>query len=281
MNYVEVEITLDPLLPAREVLVFELGELGFESFVNIDNGLQAYIPVSLWNEELLKDLMTFQNIPDLVYTIHFKEIEQQNWNAEWERNFDPIFVGDQCCIRAPFHPPSGCSIDVVIAPKMSFGTGHHQTTYLITEALLRENLKEVSLLDMGCGTGVLAIVAWKLGASKIEAIDIEDFAYENTLENFKLNDLTNGIVKKGGANLLNSQSFNLILANINRNILLEDMWQYEQVLTSGGKIFFSGFYTTDFEVMNQAANDLGLVFEYKSEKDGWAMLCYSKKKDQE
>jgi ribosomal protein L11 methyltransferase len=277
MNYVELDFKLDPLLPAREVLVYELGELLFESFVNTDAGIKAYIPIVDFDEDLLNDLMTF-DIPDLNHSYIKKVIEQQNWNATWEQDFQAIYIEDKCVIRAPFHsaPPEGM-MDLVISPKMSFGTGHHQTTYMMASQLFKLDLVGKSVLDMGCGTAVLAIIAKKRGAEIVWGIDIEDFAYENAKENVKLNSVSQVIVYKGGVEKLNSQSFHLILANINRNILLEDMEAYCNVLETNGRICFSGFFTTDIDVLKEHAKNLGLVFEDKQEKEGWAMLSFLKK----
>ena len=276
MNYIELEFKLDPLLPAREVLIHELGEAGYESFVNTEKGVKAYISVSEFDDSIFSGFMTFQ-IPDLKHSYHFNEIEQQNWNKVWESDFEPIVVSDKLCIRAPFHEEMPGMIDVLISPKMSFGTGHHQTTYMMSQALLEYGCKDSDVLDMGCGTAVLAILASKLGANRVVGIDIEDFAYENALENVKLNHVRKVNVYKGGAELLNSSKFHLILANINRNILLSDMEAYMNVLHPGGRICFSGFYTTDFDVINQRATDLGLVFEEMKEKEGWALLSYLNK----
>ncbi|MFT7613380.1 MAG: ribosomal protein L11 methyltransferase [Parvicellaceae bacterium] len=277
MNYVELDFKLDPLLPAREVLVYELGELLFESFVNTDAGIKAYIPIVDFDEDLLNGLMTF-DIPDLNHSYVKKVIEQQNWNATWEQDFQAIYIEDKCVIRAPFHsaPPEGM-MDLVISPKMSFGTGHHQTTYMMASQLFKLDLVGKSVLDMGCGTAILAIIAKKRGAEIVWGIDIEDFAYENAKENVKLNSVSQVIVYKGGVEKLNSQSFHLILANINRNILLEDMGAYCNVLETNGRICFSGFFTTDIDVLKEHAKNLGLVFEDKQEKEGWAMLSFLKK----
>lgn len=276
MNYVEVEFKLDPLLPAREVLVYELGELGYESFVNTHEGIKAYVVENQFDENDFDGLMSL-NIPALHYTYKSRVIEQRNWNEQWEQDFDPIDVNGKCLIRAPFHdkPPDGV-MDVLIAPKMSFGTGHHQTTFMMAQKLLELDVMHKQVLDMGCGTAVLAIIAKKMGADTVWAVDIEDFAYENARENVKLNGVDEVIVYKGGAELLNSFNFHLILANINRNILLADIQAYVNVLEPGGRICLSGFYTTDFEVLDQFATDLGLVFEDKKEKEGWALLSYLK-----
>ncbi len=275
-NYIEITFVLTPLLPAREILLYELGELGFESFTNETTGLKAYIPESDFIEDSINALQGL-SLPDLHATFDVKVIKQQNWNAKWEAEFDPILIEDQCAIVAPFHDLNETfKHTVVINPQMSFGTGHHQTTYMLSNELLSRDLSGKSVLDMGCGTGVLAILAEQLGADKVEAIDIDEFAYENTIENIELNSCSKIDVHKGGAELLTSQSFHLILANINRNILVRDMEQYVNVLAQGGEIWFSGFFESDFQVINERATDLGLVFEFKRNKEQWAMLAYSK-----
>ena len=276
MNYIEVEFILEPLLPSREVLVYELGELNYESFVNIPKGIKAYIPIADYDEDCFDSLQALK-IPGLNFSYLTKEIVQKNWNELWEKDFDSIVIEDKCIIRAPFHnQPEPGIMDVVISPKMSFGTGHHQTTYMIAAKLFDLQLNDIDVLDMGCGTGVLAIIAKKNGANMVWAVDVEEFAYENTLENCLRNDVSDIYVFRGDATCLTNQRFHLILANINRNILLEDMEAYADVLIEDGLLILSGFYKTDFEVINQKAVDLGLVFVEMLEKEGWAMLLFKK-----
>lgn len=276
MNYIEVEFILDPLLPAREVLIYELGELNYESFVNTPKGIKAYIPVEHFDEDYFENLMALK-IPDQQFSYLTKEIKQENWNEKWESSFESIAIDNKCLIRAPFHDkPEAGVMDVVISPKMSFGTGHHQTTYMMAAKLFDLQLKELNVLDMGCGTGILAIIAKKRRAKIVWAIDVEEFAYENAIENSQLNDVPDIEIHKGDASSLMNQSFHLILANINRNILLKDMELYVNVLEDGGRLILSGFYKTDFDVLNRHAVDLGLVFDEMKEKEGWAMLVYKK-----
>ncbi|MDG2330854.1 MAG: 50S ribosomal protein L11 methyltransferase [Flavobacteriales bacterium] len=276
MNYIEVEFILEPLLPSREVLVYELGELNYESFVNIPKGIKAYIPLADYDEDCFDSLQALK-IPGLNFSYLSKEIVQKNWNELWEKDFDSIVIEDKCIIRAPFHnQPEPGIMDVVISPKMSFGTGHHQTTYMIAAKLFDLQLNDIDVLDMGCGTGVLAIIAKKNGANMVWAVDVEEFAYENTLENCLRNDVSDIYVFRGDATCLTNQRFHLILANINRNILLEDMEAYADQLIEDGLLILSGFYKTDFEVINQKAVDLGLVFVEMLEKEGWAMLLFKK-----
>ena len=276
MNYIEVEFILEPLLPSREVLVYELGELNYESFVNIPKGIKAYIPLADYDEDCFDSLQALK-IPGLNFSYLSKEIVQKNWNELWEKDFDSIVIEDKCIIRAPFHnQPEPGIMDVVISPKMSFGTGHHQTTYMIAAKLFDLQLNDIDVLDMGCGTGVLAIIAKKNGANMVWAVDVEEFADENTLENCLRNDVSDIYVFRGDATCLTNQRFHLILANINRNILLEDMEAYADQLIEDGLLILSGFYKTDFEVINQKAVDLGLVFVEMLEKEGWAMLLFKK-----
>ena len=275
MNYIKVSFELDPILPAREILYAELGELPFESFEETTNGIEAYIQAPDFTEELLEDLL-IEGLPNQKISTQIHLIEQQNWNAVWESNFEPIVVNEKCVIRAPFHETPNVKYDIIISPQMSFGTGHHETTFLISNELFELDLKDKSVLDMGCGTGVLAIIANKLGAGAIEAIDIEEWAYENTLDNNRLNNVEGMSVFHGDANLLINKKFDIILANINRNILLNDMEVYSNSLTIGGSILFSGFFETDVPHIKEAGEKNGLVFVKKEVKNNWAMVQLKK-----
>ncbi len=275
MDYIKVSFELSPVLPAREILYAELGELPFESFEEMDNGLEAYIPAPDFKEEMVKGLMV-EGLPNQEIKIVTEKIAQQNWNAVWESNFDPIVVNNRCIIRAPFHEKSAVEYDIIISPQMSFGTGHHETTFLISNELFNIDLKGKRLLDMGCGTGVLAIIAHQLGAYPIEAIDIEEWAFENTKENNNLNAVNGMTVLHGDAKLLENKSFDIILANINRNILLNDMGTYATCLNEGGKILFSGFYETDVPTIKASAEENGLIFEKIEVKNNWTMALFTK-----
>lgn len=275
MDYIKVSFELEPVLPAREILYAELGELPFESFEETENGLEAYIPAPDFKGEMLENLI-IDSLPNQNVDFKTETIEQQNWNAVWESNFEPIIVNEQCVIRAPFHEKSNVQYDILISPQMSFGTGHHETTFLISNELFNLDLKNKSLLDMGCGTGVLAIIAYKLGATPIEAIDIEEWAFENTLDNNKLNEVNDMAVFHGDASLLKGKKFDIILANINRNILLNDMSIYSKCLNAGGKILFSGFYETDVPSIKASAIENGLIFEKIEVKNNWTMALFTK-----
>ena len=280
MNYIEVNFTITAnesadinAQMAREILVAELGALNFESFVNTDTGLQAYVQEADFVEEEVSDLYILHN-PDFSITMKVVTIEQQNWNAEWEKNFEPIEVDGKCIVRAPFHDKKEVDFDIVIEPKMSFGTGHHETTHQMIAQLLNMDVSGKRVLDMGCGTGILAILSCMKGAISITGIDIDEWAYENTLENIRKNKCSQIIVKQGGAELLNNCSYDVILANINRNILLNDMEAYTKTMRTGSQIAFSGFYTSDISHIDTKARTLGLRLLRQSEKNNWAALVY-------
>ena len=257
----------------REILVAELSVLNFESFVNYDDVLKAYVREDLFDEQAVKDLYLFNN-PNFQINIEFNCIEQQNWNAEWEKSFEPIEVNGKCVVRAPFHDKKEVEFDIVITPKMSFGTGHHETTYQMISQILNFDMKSMSVLDMGCGTGILAILAAMKGANSIIAIDIDEWAYYNAIENTLENKCGHIVVKHGGAELVGNDSFDFIFANINLNILLNDMSAYANVMHSGSKIIFSGFYTSDIPLINEKAESLGMYSISKTEKNRWAALLY-------
>ena len=275
-NYIELFISVEPKEEGSDILIAQLSELGFESFVETENGFNAYIQQNNYSEDAVKNIITaYGAIFKIAYTV--KVIVQQNWNKEWESNFEPINIKNKCYIRAPFHEKlEGFIYDVVIEPKMSFGTGHHTTTQLMIEKLITLHLSDRSLLDMGCGTGVLAIVASMMGANPIVAIDIDDWSCENTIENLRRNNINNLLVHKGNAQILAEETFHTILANINKNVLLADMKIYTRVLEKDGNLILSGFFETDVDELSTKALTLGLKLEGKIVNNEWAMLHYVK-----
>ncbi len=275
MNYHKVKFTLNPLLPAREILYADLDQLNFESIVDTVDGVEAFIPEGQLNLEDLNDLMV-NNLPDQLVDYTEEIVEQQNWNAVWESQFDPIFINDKCVIRAPFHDAQNLEYEIIISPKMSFGTGHHETTFLISQRLFELDLAGLSVMDMGCGTGVLAIIAKKLGAGYTEGIDIEHWAYENSIENALINNVSDILFLEGDANLLGERKFDLFIANINRNILHADMPKYVDSMNSGATLLLSGFYTTDVDVLKSRGKECGLNFVNSTSKNNWALIQLQK-----
>jgi ribosomal protein L11 methyltransferase len=202
------------------------------------------------------------------------EIEQENWNATWEQNFNPILVGGVCAVRAPFHEKTEVAYDIVIEPKMSFGTGHHETTHMMLQHILDHDFWGKAVLDMGSGTGVLAILAEKKGAKAVDAVDFDNWCYLNALENVERNNCKNIRVYEGDAALLKGKKYDIILANINRNILLEDLPHYVKCLNTNGLLFLSGFYKEDIIAISAKCGELGLKFEKNLEKNNWVAVKY-------
>jgi ribosomal protein L11 methyltransferase len=274
MDYIEVSFQSSPAL--SELLVALLSEEEYESFEETETGLKAYIPSSKFDEEKIKEvlerLMTQGNI-SYTHTL----IKERNWNQLWESNFEPVMIGDLVYVRAPFHPVKpGIQYDLVIEPKMSFGTGHHATTSLMMEEMLKMDLADETVLDMGCGSGILAILAAKLGAKNILAIDVEEWAFNNAFENCRRNQSQHIIVQKGDAGLIHGKTFDVILANINRNILLEDMEAYMRALRNEGHLLMSGFVTDDLAKMQDAGIKLNLRLENQASKNQWALIHFKK-----
>ena len=276
-DYLKIEIILEPVLPAREVAIGWLSELPFEVFEPTDTGLFVYAPKKFINEiELIHIKKKLEGIASVKWNESI--VKTENWNAEWESDYEPVNIEDRAMVRAPFHLAPKSGLDIVIAPHMSFGTGHHDTTWLMIRTLLDLDLEGKKVLDMGCGTGVLALTALKLKASFVLAIDIEEGAYENTLSNAALNGYENEerlCVKCGDADLLTQDlHHDIILANINRNILLKDLESYDKVLNVGGNIVMSGFFTGDVPVLQEAIENMGWELMEVAESDGWAcILC--------
>lgn len=277
MNYINLSATIKPLEIGRDILVAELSEIGFESFVETENGLEAYIQSSQFKLEAVKNLRIINN-SEFTVAYSTKIIEDQNWNETWEKSFNPINVENRCYIRANFHKKiADIEFDIIIDPKMSFGTGHHETTYLMIKRLLELDVINKKVLDMGCGTGVLAILAKMKNAKYIEAIDIDEWAYNNTIENIRNNNCKEIAVKQGGAELLKDANFDVILANINRNILLKDMSKYAKSLSTNGDLLLSGFFNVDRNLLLEEATKLGLEIAYSEEKKDWQLLHVIKK----
>lgn len=274
-NYIEYDFVITPLGEACEILVAELAEFGFESFVDSENGILAYVQEKDWYPEILDDIYILKN-PEFKISYTQKLIKQVNWNEQWEKNFNPITVNEQITVRAPFHEKTNTPFDIVIEPKMSFGTGHHETTHMMLEFLLNTQLLGKKVLDMGCGTGVLAIMAAKKGATDVTAIDIDTWCYENAQENIQRNETEFIKVLLGDATLLNDQNFDVIIANINRNILLEDIPIYVESLSEGGTLFLSGFYQEDIPTIAEKCSQKGLTFVQKLERNRWVALQFNK-----
>ena len=280
MNYTEAVFVCIPNNEIiREILSAELAEVGFESFVDTDNGSTAYIQESIYKKEAIKSII--DNFPleaEITYTTSV--IEGKDWNEEWEKNyFKPLIIDDKCIIQSTFHKePATYEYNIYIDPKMAFGTGHHQTTELMIREILNTDFAGKSVLDMGCGTAILAILASMKGADPILAIDIDEWAYDNAKENLDLNKVSNIDVQIGGAELLTSEKrFDVILANINRNILLNDIHSYASVLQPEGVLFMSGFYTEDIPALTEECNKHGLTFVHSNNKDNWANVKFIKK----
>lgn len=266
--YIAYDFKVEPLQPGTEILIAELGYAGFESFVENEDGVTAYIQKEEWNAGMLDDIQILSS-EEFKIEFSFSEIAQVNWNEEWEKNFDSIEVDGRCIVRAPFHPEANLEFEIVIEPKMSFGTGHHETTYMMLQHILENDFTDKSVLDMGCGTAVLAILAEMRGASKLDAIDIDTWCFENSEENVGRNNCKNISVELGDASLLEGRKYDVIIANINRNILLNDMAGYRSCLQKGGELYLSGFYSEDLPIITDCCNKLGFTFVDNKERNNW------------
>ena len=275
VNYIGYTFKIEPKEPGTEILIAQLGYAGFESFVENEDGVTAYIQENDWNKDILENIQIL-NSEEFKITFEEEVIEQINWNSEWEKNFNPIQVDDIVSIRAPFHEDPNLKYDIVIEPKMSFGTGHHETTHMMVQQLLELDLKNKKTLDMGCGTGILAIFAEMKGAQPIDAIDIDNWCFQNSKENVERNNCKHISVFEGDAALLVDKKYDLIIANINRNILLNDMSKYLNCLNEKGIILFSGFYKEDISIIDSEVSKYGLKLDKIIERNNWVALKYLK-----
>lgn len=278
MDYIELSCQLDPFTQIfADVLMGELGEIGYDSFTQELGDIKAYITENLFDMDAVLQLETVTSGQFGTVLFSHQKIVTQNWNALWESNFEPVIAADNCIVRAPFHDlDRAYEYDIVIEPKMSFGTGHHQTTQLIMEQLLAMDVAGKTVADCGCGTGVLGILASMRGAVSVFAFDNDDWAYQNTVENAQRNNIDNMETLCGTLELLAGRSFDLVIANINRNILIEGMQYLSDAVKPGGMIIFSGIFVEDVEIMTAAAAPFGLVFASSETKDKWARAVYTK-----
>ena len=276
MNYYACSFTNPENENLKDMFMELLGFIGFDSFMDTDEGFEAYCQEPALNEEELNDIMQMEQFVN-VKLLKKELIPDQDWNATWEASYEPVIINEFCRIRAPFHKVEGSyKYDLIIEPKMSFGTAHHETTSQIIELMLQSDFSGLNLLDMGSGTGVLAILAKKLGSATTVAIDNDEWAYRNALDNIRLNDENDIVVELGDASSLNDRQFDVILANINRNILLRDMKEYVKSLVNGGKIFFSGFYEEDLVLITKEAERLGLTYSNHVTKNNWTAAVFVK-----
>ncbi len=278
MDYLELDIKLTPRNPYAEILVAQLSEIGFESFLETKEGVKAYVAAEVADREaIFSETMLGLTDRPFEYEIEEQIIAHQNWNAVWEADFEPVFVDDKLSILAPFHDQSQARGEtIIIQPQMSFGTGHHQTTWMASKAMLELDTIPEKVLDMGTGTGILAILAEKLGAQDILAIDIEPWSAENTRENTKRNDCRRIDTQCGDIGLIEGKQFGLILANINKNILKKHMKAYVSALESKGKIILSGFFESDIDEMQAFCSPLGLDVFLTYTRESWAALVMTK-----
>lgn len=275
-SYIAIHCKVNPVQPFSEILIAQLAEIGFEMFEEKEDGFDGFIRKENFTESLLDTVEFLQPNDFCSAHWHIEEIESQNWNEEWEKNYPPIKVKN-IYVRAPFHPDaSDNELEIIIQPKMAFGTGHHATTAMMMELMLAANIADKHVLDMGCGSGILAILASKLGCITATAIDNDPNCVLNSIENIETNKIRNIEVLQGDALSLKDLKFEVILANINRNILLADIASYNIALSDGGQLLVSGFLTEDVELITQAFGKYGLKLSSMKQNQNWAALHFFK-----
>ena len=278
MQYIQVTFTFDKIEAyQQDLLINELAEIGFNTFEDTENGFAAFIDFQDYSQVNLTEALS-QFEEEIVYTYTVTEIAAQNWNEEWEKNFEPLIISEQCYVRATFHPAQPqYPYEIVIDPKMAFGTGHHQTTTMMMQYILSFDVKDKTILDMGCGTGILAILAAKRGAKGLVAIDNDEVCYQSTIENTTLNSIFNFEAFCGGKEVIPETTFDVILANINRNILLDQIETYATRLNAGGSIFFSGFYESpDLEMITEECKKFNINYVNHQKMGDWVATHFIK-----
>ena len=276
MEYTEVDIRLKPVVPFADILVAMLNEIEFESYIEDETGIKAYVQTHLLNETVIKEIIT-EVSERCELTCNITKVKKENWNKKWENNFEPVHINNKCVIRAHFHAAfNNIEHEIIITPKMSFGTGHHETTFLVMNEMFGIDFADKSVLDMGSGTGVLAILAAKLGATSLIGIDFDEWAYENAVENAKINEVSSIRFMHGDADMIGDETFDIILANINRNIILQDIATYVKAMNIKSEILFSGFLKEDIPLILKKSGQLGLDLVVSKHKNKWQMLHLKK-----
>ena len=273
--FVCYDFKVDPLYPGCEILIAQLSQLGFDSFLENNDGISAYIDSSVLSNVKVQDIQIL-NSTEFNISFESNNVKKQNWNIKWESNFDPIYVDKICCVRAPFHKKSNFKYDLVIEPKMSFGTGHHETTSMMISFILANSFYNSSVCDIGSGTAVLAILAEKRGANRIDAIDIDNWCYLNSIENIKRNNSENINVYEGEVEKLIHFKYDNIFANINLNVLLADIPIYSKMLNKDGVLYLSGFYKKDINSIEKVAEISNLSLVDSKVKNQWVALKFTK-----
>lgn len=278
MDYKKVIVNFTPFEDwLRDILISQLGDAGYDSFIETDTGFEAFIPEKQFSSDAVDDIiMPFEETFN--FTISAETVKSQNWNEEWEKNyFQPLAIGSECVVRAPFHKDfPKAKYEIVIEPNMAFGTGHHETTSMMLEYITEEDIEGKNVLDIGCGTGILGILASMMGAAKVTAIDIDEWSVEGAIGNASLNGIGNMSVQLGDSSLLGSEKFDIILANIQRNVLLADLPVYSKCLNTGGKVFLSGFLIEDIPAIEAKAEETGLGSESFKTKNNWVAHAFVK-----
>tara|TARA_B110000003_G_scaffold71190_1_gene72528 strand:- start:313 stop:1158 length:846 start_codon:yes stop_codon:yes gene_type:complete len=273
--FVCYDFKVDPLYPGCEILIAQLSQLGFDSFQENNDGISAYIDSSVLSTVKVQDIQIL-NSTEFNISFESNNVKKQNWNIKWESNFEPIYVDKICCVRAPFHKKSNFKYDLVIEPKMSFGTGHHETTSMMISFILANSFYNSSVCDIGSGTAVLAILAEKRGANRIDAIDIDNWCYLNSIENIKRNNSENINVYEGEVEKLMHFKYDNIFANINLNVLLADIPIYSKMLNKDGVLYLSGFYKKDINSIEKVAEISNLSLVDSKVKNQWVALKFTK-----
>ena len=279
MKYIEIKLNIEPAEPWKEVFTSLMADAGCDSFMDGDEEgeLLCYIPEKDYQEDVFKDLLETPQFPEVKLSYSVAPMEDKDWNAAWEANYEPVLIDGCCYIRAPFHPENpDVDYEIVIEPKMSFGTAHHATTSQMVSYLLETEVRGKSVLDMGAGTGVLAILAYMKGAFPVTAIDNDEWAYRNGIENAQQNGCEHLNVLLGDASLLGEEHYDIILANINRNILLQDIPQYVQCMNDGALLFLSGFYEEDLPALRYCCAQNGLKYVDHKVKDKWVAAKFQR-----
>jgi ribosomal protein L11 methyltransferase len=278
MDYNKITIRINPFEEwLRDVLTAQLGEIGYDSFLETETGIEAYIPAPRYHEDnLFEVIKSFEE--DFTFEVGSEIIKSQNWNEVWEKNyFKPLVINNECVIRAPFHTDfPKAKYEIIIEPNMAFGTGNHETTTMMIETILENDMKKMKILDMGCGTGILGILASMKGAKNVTAIDIDEWSYTGAKENARLNHIENMEVKLGDASLLGKEKFDIIFANIHKNVLLNDIKAYSDVLQFEGLLIVSGFYREDIPEIKTKAESLGLKDSGFKSKNNWVAHAFKK-----